>query len=149
MIEAGAAAPATAAPVPEEPKQKPMPAAEPPKADAGAGVQMNMDDYLHPAEDRRTRQTAPDPVLPPPRVLIDSDPAKVPQALQDLMRANGVIEWDIQNVCESKGYVPTGTPLDQYDVVNPGFVEGVLIGAWDQVYQAICESKGKDEIPFN
>lgn len=147
VIEAGTAAPVTASPVPETPRQNSMPAAELPKVDAG--VQMNMDDYLQPAEDRRTEQTAPDPVLPPPRVLIDSDPAKVPQALQDLMRANGVIEWDIQNVCESKGYVPTGTPLDQYDVVNPGFVEGVLIGAWDQVYQAIRASKEKDEIPFN
>lgn len=92
---------------------------------------------------------APDPELPPPNVLVDSDPDRVPQALIDLMREYRVIEWDVQQVCEQRGYVPAGTPLDQYDTANPGIIEGLLIPCWDQVYQMIRETAGKEEIPFN
>lgn len=74
---------------------------------------------------------------------------RIPKALRDLMIANNVCEWDIQNVCEAKGYVPAGTPLYQYEDVNPGFVAGVLVGAWTQVYGAIQEMKAKESIPFN
>lgn len=74
---------------------------------------------------------------------------RIPKALRDLMIANNVNEWDIQNVCEAKGYVPSGTPLYQYEDVNPGFTAGVLVGAWDQVYGAIREMKEKEEIPFH
>lgn len=74
---------------------------------------------------------------------------RIPKALRDLMIANHVCEWDIQNVCEAKGYVPAGTPLYQYEDVNPGFVAGVLVGAWGQVYGAIQEMKAKEAIPFN
>lgn len=74
---------------------------------------------------------------------------RIPKALRDLMIANNVNEWDIQSVCEAKGYVPLGTPLYQYEEVNPGFVAGVLVGAWGQVYGAIQEMKAKDAIPFN
>lgn len=89
---------------------------------------------------------APDPQLPPPRVLIDSDPARVPQALQDLMRENKVIEWDVQQVVSLKGYYPADTPIEKYD---PGFIKGVLIGAWPQVYKMIQDVRDKDTIPFN
>ena len=74
---------------------------------------------------------------------------RIPKALRDLMIANSVNEWDIQNVCEAKGYVPVGTPLYQYEEVNPGFTAGVLVGAWTQVYGAIQEMKAKEAIPFN
>ena len=52
-------------------------------------------------------------------------------------------------MCEAKGYVPVGTPLYQYEEVNPGFTAGVLVGAWTQVYGAIQEMKAKEAIPFN
>ena len=42
------------------------------------------------------------------------------------MIANDVCEWDIQNVCEAKGYVTVDT-LYMYEEVNPGFVDGVLV----------------------
>lgn len=74
---------------------------------------------------------------------------RIPKALRDLMIANDVNEWDIQNVCEAKGYVPAGTPLYQYEDVNPGFTAGVLVGAWTQVYGAIQEMKKNEAIPFN
>ena len=74
---------------------------------------------------------------------------RLPKRLRDLMIANDVCEWDIQNVCEAKGYVPVDTPLYMYEEVNPGFVDGVLVGAWDQVYAAIREMKEKDSLVFN
>ena len=58
-------------------------------------------------------------------------------------------EWDVQNVVEAKGYVPTGTEIKDYDKVNPGIVEGLLVASWDQVYAAIKEMKEKQEVPFN
>lgn len=97
----------------------------------------------------KSTDPAPDPELPPPNVLIDSDPDQVPKALIDLMREYRVIEWDVQRVCEQRGYVPAGTPLDQYDKANPGIIEGLLIPKWDQVYQMIQKTKGQEEIPFN
>lgn len=74
---------------------------------------------------------------------------RIPKKLRDLMIANDVCEWDIQNVCEAKGYVPMDTPLYMYEEVNPGFVDGVLVGAWSQVYAAIKEMKEKDALVFN
>ena len=65
------------------------------------------------------------------------------------MAANGVCEWDVQNVCEARGYVPMDTPLWEYDQVNPGIVEGLLVASWNQVYAAIQEMKEKDALVFN
>lgn len=74
---------------------------------------------------------------------------RIPKKLRDLMAANSVCEWDIENVCEAKGYVPAGTPLHQYEEVSPGFIDGVLVGAWPQVFAAIKEMKENDAVVFN
>ena len=74
---------------------------------------------------------------------------RIPKKLRDLMISNDVCEWDIQNVCEAKGYVPLDTPLYLYEDVNPGFIDGVLVAAWDQVYAAIKGMKEKDALVFN
>lgn len=74
---------------------------------------------------------------------------RVPKHLRDLMIANHVCEWDIENVVEARGYVPEGTQIWEYDTVNPGIVDGLLVASWDQVYAAIKEMKEKQEIPFN
>lgn len=74
---------------------------------------------------------------------------RIPKALKDLMEANHVDEWDIQNVVEARGYVPAGTPIWEYDTVNPGIVDGLLVASWDQVYAAIKEMKKTQEVPFN
>lgn len=71
---------------------------------------------------------------------------KIPKELRDLMIANHVGEWDIQEVVAAKGYYPSLTPIENYD---PGFIKGVLVGAWPQVYKMIKEMKEKMEIPFN
>ena len=76
----------------------------------------------------------------------ESDPNNIPQALKDLMAAKQVTEWDIQNVVAAKGYYPSDTKIEKYD---PGFIQGVLIGAWPKVYAMIEEMKKTMEIPFN
>ncbi|GAA6295632.1 ATP-binding protein [Enterocloster asparagiformis] len=81
----------------------------------------------------------PDPVVDP----------RVPKKLRDLMIANGVDEWDVQAVSEAKGYVPCGTPLWEYETVNPGFTDGVLVAAWDQVYREIQKMKQESALVFN
>lgn len=92
-----------------------------------------------PVDQKPESMKQPGPVVDP----------RVPKALRDLMTANGVDEWDIQAVSEAKGYVPTGTPLWEYETVNPGFTGGVLVAAWEQVYKEIVEMKKKDALIFN
>lgn len=79
---------------------------------------------------------------------LEVDP-RIKKSLRDLMIANNICEWDIQNVCEAKGYIPTGTPLRDYDTVNPGIVDDLLVPCWDQVYAQIQEMKEKDALVFN
>ena len=69
-------------------------------------------------------------------------PEYVPKALADLMRANQVSVEDIENVVAQRGYFPKGTPLKDYP---SDFIEGCLIGAWEQVYQLIISNK---DLPF-
>lgn len=69
--------------------------------------------------------------------------AGVPRALADLMRSAGVTLADVQQVVAQRGYFPADTPFRNYP---PDFVEGVLIGAWDQVLAAIKESQ--EYVPF-
>lgn len=80
------------------------------------------------------------------KMIWESDPDKVPQNLKDLMMANGVCEWDIQNVVGARGYYPADMPIQGYD---PGFIQGVLVGAWPKVHAMIKEMKASGEIPFN
>lgn len=87
----------------------------------------------------------------PPQNIPSTMPIKQPEdsltqifkPLSDLMKANDVTPFDIQRAVASKGYYPVDTPIANYD---PGFVSGVLVGAWKQVYQTIIEIKKDD--PF-
>ena len=63
----------------------------------------------------------------------------VPKALADLMAANNVTIAEIQAVVAQKGYYPVDTPIANYD---PGFIEGVLVGAWPQVFAMIQAARG-------
>lgn len=98
-------------------------------------------------EEKRTAPVVqkPEPMNQPEPVV---DP-RVPKRLRDLMIANGVDEWDVQAVSEAKGYVPCGTPLWEYETVNPGFTDGVLVAAWDQVYREIQKMKQESALVFN
>ncbi|EFE91204.1 hypothetical protein GCWU000341_02312 [Oribacterium sp. oral taxon 078 str. F0262] len=74
-----------------------------------------------------------------------SDPERIPKALRDLMEANNVSEWNIQDAVAGKGYYPEGTLIQDMD---PAFVQGVLVGAWDQVFAMIQEIQKNQGIPF-
>lgn len=68
----------------------------------------------------------------------------IPQSLRDLMVPNNVTETEIQAVVSQKGYYPLDTPIANYD---PSFIDGVLVGAWQQVYGMIEDFR--KSIPFN
>lgn len=60
--------------------------------------------------------------------------ASIPPALRQLMTQHQVTEADIRRVVAMRGYYPENTPIQNYD---PQFISGVLIGAWQQVYNMI------------
>lgn len=62
----------------------------------------------------------------------------IPKPLFDLMSTCCVDPEEIQKVVAKKGYYPADTPIDKYD---PAFIDGVLIGAWEQVYKMIIENR--------
>lgn len=62
----------------------------------------------------------------------------LPQALRDLMIQNQVTELEVQKAVAQKGYYPEDTPVIMYD---PGFIDGVLVGAWDQVFSMIKDNR--------
>jgi hypothetical protein len=66
----------------------------------------------------------------------------LPKSLIDLMTFNSVSAEEIQKVVSQKGYYPKDTPVKNYD---PGFIDGCLIGAWEQVFNMIVDNR---EIPF-
>lgn len=74
-------------------------------------------------------------------------PSGIPKALADLMAANKVSETLIQMVVAKKGYFPADMPIADYP---EDFVNGVLIGAWEQVFAAVKEmmSSSDDDYPF-
>ena len=73
-------------------------------------------------------------------------PESIPKALRDLMETNLVSEEEIQTVVAQKGYFPKDTPIQNYP---KEFIDGVLIGAWKQVYQCIRALRDTYEVPFN
>jgi len=60
------------------------------------------------------------------------------------MTKDGVSESEIQVVVGQKGYYPQDTPITNYD---PSFIDGVLVGAWDQVYGMVKDFR--NQLPFN
>lgn len=110
-----------------------------------------------------TQQAAPPPAPPeaPPKPAPASDapptaedldnfqpienvgiPDGIPPQLADLMRQNGVTEREIQLAVGMRGYFPENMPIANYP---PDFVQGVLIGAWAQVFGMIQENR---QLPF-
>lgn len=66
----------------------------------------------------------------------------IPKALRDLMVMNGVSESEIQFAVSEAGYFPEQMPVANYP---PDFIDGVLIGAWDQVFKKIKDNR---TLPF-
>ena len=64
----------------------------------------------------------------------NNDLEGIPKPLADLMSANDVTVDEIQAAVASRGYYPGDTPIENYD---SNFVSGVLVGAWEQVFNII------------
>lgn len=77
----------------------------------------------------------PTPTMPEP---IEEN--GIPKALADLMKASGITEEQICKACAMKGYFPENMPISDYP---EDFVNGVLIGAWEQIVDFI-----KSDYPF-
>ncbi len=73
----------------------------------------------------------------------DKELKGLPKALIDLMETNKVTAEEIHMAVGKKGYYTYDTPFGNYD---PGFVQGVLIGAWSQVYDVILEIRSENNI---
>lgn len=71
-----------------------------------------------------------------------SIPSYIPKALADLMRPEQVTVEEIQAAIGQRGYYPEDTPITSYE---PGFVQGVLIGAWPKVFALIRSNR---DLPF-
>lgn len=84
----------------------------------------------------------PQVVDPEPSNTVELNPL-IPQALRDLMIQNNISEEEIQVVVGKKGYYPMDTPITNYD---PNFINGVLIGAWAQVFGMVVEFR--KSLPF-
>lgn len=67
----------------------------------------------------------------------------IPKALADLLKANKVTVGEIQLIVAKRGYYPGNTPVTNYD---PNFINGVLVGAWPQVYQMILDYRAENDI---
>jgi len=78
-------------------------------------------------------------------VPVVDEMANVPKNLADLMKANNVTVAEIQQAVASRGYYPADTPIQNYD---PRFIDGVLVGAWEQVFKIIKGFRYDSEIPF-
>ena len=98
----------------------------------------------------------PEPIQPEvQKIPTENKPIEIPKTSQneddlfgivkplaDLMKINNVTPKEIQTAVAQKGYYPENTPIANYD---PGFVSGVLVGAWAQVYKIIQELR---KLPF-
>lgn len=76
-----------------------------------------------------------EPLVQPQSSQVQIDP-RIPKQLQDLMIANKVSEDEIETAVASRGYFPYGMPVADYPA---DFIEGVLVGAWQQVYKMIID----------
>ncbi len=87
-----------------------------------------------------TPQADPTPIPVAPTIN-SSEWDDIPSALADLMKTNNVLPEEIRAVVAKKGYYPASMPIGKYD---HSFIDGVLIGAWEQVFQAI----DSERLPF-
>ncbi|MCC8152483.1 MAG: AAA family ATPase [Lachnospiraceae bacterium] len=124
-----------AAPAPQPEKQEPLPQGmnkpEPPK-----------EPVKKPAPEPAKEEPNANPYQETIAFKVDE---RIPKALADLMKEHLVQKQEIQTVVGARGYFPADMPIWEYP---SDFIEGVLVGAWGQVYNMIMEAREKQEIPF-
>lgn len=79
-----------------------------------------------------TQSAPPEPTMP------ESRHRESLAVLRDLTKANGVADYEVQAAVAAKGYFPEQTPIENYP---DDFIQGVLIGAWSQVYAWIQQNR--------
>ena len=90
----------------------------------------------------------PDSGLPE---TLEEIPQEVPRKekafirLEELCRKDAVTEHQIQEAVAQKGYYDVKVPIEEYDL---DFIEGVLIGAWDQIKDFIKTHPFDTDVPF-
>ncbi|WP_315460421.1 ATP-binding protein [uncultured Streptococcus sp.] len=116
-------------PAPQAPAQEQTPTAEPaPQAQPQA--------QETPQQPSQAPESLTQPA--PERQPYQEPNLALPQGLRDLMIQNQVTELEVQKAVAQKGYYPEDTPVIMYD---PGFIDGVLIGAWGQVFSMIKDNR--------
>ena len=118
--------------IPQLPVQNPPSAAAPPVPPAPPQPAPVSDAPLTVGDLDEFEPLVPDVVIPD----------GIPPALADLMRQNNVTESEIQLAVGMRGYFPENMPIANYP---PDFIQGVLIGAWAQVFGMIQENR---KLPF-
>lgn len=88
-------------------------------------------------------ETKPESVTESPTAGVDP---RIPKNLRDLMVANQVDEWDIQNAVAARRYFPADMEVRDYP---KDFIDGCLVADWKTVYGLIREMKEKDALVFN
>ena len=142
-----------------EPKEEPKQADSFVDVPEGIPEQLGFNEYMNVAAEQapkasKVKQPAKDPATqpaPPGKETEQKIPdlfridEKIPKELRDLMEKHLVSEEELQQVVADQGYYPKATPILYYD---PGFISGVLIAAWPQVYEKIKALRATYEIPF-
>lgn len=150
IIEGAEAAEQPAAKQPEPKIEQPVKNALPAAPAETAKQQSAVKGMNPPAAPVKTPQEKPNSRSEPyQQSFVFTPDERIPKNLRDLMVEHTVMEDEIQQVCEARGYVPLGTPLWEYDKVNPGIIDGLLVASWQQVYAAIKDARNKQEIPFD
>lgn len=140
VIEEGKNMPAPAKPMTvPEPKPEELPA----KSDE------------EPAETKKTAEHVPEKPVTHEQLMREhpvqeSDLDKrIPKALRDLMLHDNISAWDIENFAVSKGFIPYGTEVADFEKANPGITEGLFVAQWTKVRDQIRQIRMDQEVPFN
>ena len=81
-----------------------------------------------------------------PVSIYSSDPEKIPKNLRDLMEANNICEWNIQDAAYARGYYPQNTLIQDMD---PEFVQGWIVAFWPQIMELIRQIQKENGVMFN
>lgn len=69
----------------------------------------------------------------------------IPEKLAALMKADNVLPFEVKAAIAQRGYFPVETPWECYP---EDFVNGVLIGAWNQVKNMVMSNRDDGGVPF-
>lgn len=131
--------------------EKPEPAVRTQRPVSDPEVEQQVKSSPAPAKETKApEQPAPEPVKEraAPADFEYLDP-RIPKALHDLMLTDGITMWELKNIMYLRGFIPDGTEIWDFDKVNPGIVNGLIVANWQKIKSDILQIRDKQEIPFN